>query len=45
MRVIGNGFFLAKMAESAIHYFIHYAENETSYELVRPLTLMRKCTF
>ena len=42
MRVTGNGFFLAKMAESDI---IHYLENETSYELVRRLTLTRKCTF
>ena len=34
--------FFGKMAESAR---IHYVENETSYELVIPLTLTRKCTF
>ena len=34
--------FLAKMAESGR---IHYVENETSYELVIPLTLTGKCTF
>ena len=41
MRVTGNGFF-GKMAELAR---IQYVDNKTSYELVRRLTLTRKCTF